>query len=263
MFTIYKQEMKNCMKQLIFWSLLVGGMGLLCILLYGGMQDSMEEMAESFANMGAFSDALGMSVLSIGTLVGYFATEIGTIHALGGGMFAASIATVMLSKEEDGHTGEFLFSLPVSRKKIVSAKLLSVISNILLFTIFCGIIYSVGFLFLDDKMQWKEYLYFLSMQGLMNVEIGVICFAVSAGCSKNKLGIGFGIALMCYLFDLMARVIPKLKDFKIIGPYAYANAADIFSTGKLDSGAIVVGCFIMLIGVILSYCIYLRRDLRS
>ena len=84
----------------------MGGMGLICIILYKGMENSMADMAESFATMGTFSDAFGMSTLSIATLKGYFATEIGTIHALGSSMFAASIATVILSKEEDGHTAE-------------------------------------------------------------------------------------------------------------------------------------------------------------
>ena len=94
MFAIFKNEWKSGFKSLLIWALSVGGMGLICILLYKSMEDSMAGMAESFASMGAFSDAFGMSTLSIATLKGYFATEIGTIHALGSSFFAASIATI-------------------------------------------------------------------------------------------------------------------------------------------------------------------------
>ena len=80
---ILKNEWKSGWKSLLIWAFSVGGMGLICIILYKGMEDS---MAESFATMGTFSDAFGMSTLSIATL--YFATEIGTIHALGSSMFA-------------------------------------------------------------------------------------------------------------------------------------------------------------------------------
>ena len=121
MVTIYKHEIRDYCKSLFIWALCVGGMGAMCILLFSGMQESMENMAENFASMGAFSDAFGMSQLSIATLKGFYATEIGTIHALGGAMFAAVVSANMLSKEEDGHTSEFLFSLPIARGKAVMA----------------------------------------------------------------------------------------------------------------------------------------------
>ena len=51
MFAIFKNEWKTGIKNLLIWSLSVGAMGLICILLYKSMEDSMVTMAESFANM--------------------------------------------------------------------------------------------------------------------------------------------------------------------------------------------------------------------
>ena len=56
---ILKNEWKSGWKSLLIWALSVGGMGLICIILYKGMEDSMADMAESFATMGTFSDAFG------------------------------------------------------------------------------------------------------------------------------------------------------------------------------------------------------------
>ena len=137
MFTLYKHEIRLYIKSLIIWTLSVGGMGGACILLFSSMESQMSDMAASFASMGAFSDAFGMSQLSIATLEGFYATEVGTIHGLGGAMFAAIIGTVALSKEEDGHTSEFLYTLPVSRKKVITAKLGAVVTNILVFNLAC------------------------------------------------------------------------------------------------------------------------------
>ena len=122
MTALLKYEWKSSLKSLIIWTLSVGIMGFVCILLFKSMESNMADMAESFASMGAFSEAFGMNTLSIASAKGFFATEIGTIHALGGSMFAASIATVILSKEEDGHTAEFTFTLPVSRWKVIVLK---------------------------------------------------------------------------------------------------------------------------------------------
>lgn len=142
--TLYRHELKTYIKTLLIWFICAGGMGFACILLFASMKESMENMAENFASMGAFSDAFGMNQLSMATLPGFYATEVGTIHALGGAMFAAIVSTSMLSKEEDGHTSEFLFSLPISRNRAVSAKWCAVATLILLFQVLCTALYILG-----------------------------------------------------------------------------------------------------------------------
>lgn len=261
--TIYKHEMKTYMKTLLIWSACVGGMGMSCILLFSSMQDSMENMAENFASMGAFSDAFGMSQLSIGTLPGFYATEVGTIHALGGAMFAAIVSTNMLSKEEDGHTSEFLFTLSLKRGKVVLAKGGAVISNIFLLNLNCIGLYLLGIGILGKEMRLQEFFLYHEMQLLMQIEIAGICFAVSAFQRKNKLGIGLGIVMLLYAYDLIARVIPDLSDYKLFSPFSYANASDLFSTGKISAGAAVLGTGVLIAGFCTAYTAYTRKDLAA
>ena len=263
MITLYKHECKWYLKTLLIWTLCVGGMGFFCIVLYSGMQEEMAGMAESFASMGAFADAFGMSQLSIATLPGFYATEVGTIHGLGGAMFAAVIATTMLSKEEDGHTGEFLYSLPITRGKAVAAKWGAVVTHIFLFNAFCIAVYVSGFVVLGEEMPMKEFMLYHGMQILMQIELAAICYAVSAFINKNKLGLGLGIALLFYAYDLIARVVPDLADYKLLSPFSYANAADILSTGEIYVAATAVGVVILLTGVALAFGVYTKRDLQS
>ena len=223
----------------------------------------MESMAESFASMGAFSEAFGMSQLSIATLAGFYATEVGTIHTLGGAMFAAILSTGMLSKEEDGHTSEFLFTLPVSRVRVVTVKWFAVLTHIVLFNLLCIGLYLIGIAILGEEMPMKELFLFHGMQYLMQVEIAAICYAISAFMRKNKLGTGLGIALLFYAFDLIARVIPDLSDYKVISPCSYANAADILSTGKIDETATIIGIVVLVISICVSYMAYTKRDLAA
>lgn len=263
MSTIFRHEMKEYKKSLLIWFACVGGLGLFCILLYSSMQESMENMAENFASMGAFSEAFGMDQLSIATLTGFYATEVGTIFGLGGAMFAAIIATTLLSKEEDGHTGEFLLSLPLSRGKIVIAKWCAAITNILLFNVLCIGMYLMGFLILGENIEMKKFFLYHGMQLFMQIEIAAICYAVSSFMKKNKLGLGLGIVLLLYAYDLIARVIPDLSDYKIISPYSYANAADIFSTGEIEIGATVLGAVILIVGMCTAYVVYSKRDMAT
>ena len=136
---LFKYELKSSIKSFLIWTLVVGGMGFFCLILFKSMESQMAGMAENFASMGSFSDAFGMNVLSIATAKGFFATEIGTIHALGASLFAASVATVILSKEEDSHTAEFTYTLPITRAKVVVIKAITVVTELFLFTAICGL----------------------------------------------------------------------------------------------------------------------------
>ena len=112
---LLKHECRQLKKTTLIWSLAVGLLGLLTIAVFSSLQGDMEQMSEQFAKMGAFADAVGMNKMSIGTIEGYYAVEVSVIFGLGGAMFAASVAINMLSKEEGGHTGEFLYATSVSR----------------------------------------------------------------------------------------------------------------------------------------------------
>jgi len=260
---LFKYELKSNIKALLIWALAVGGMGLLCIILYSSMETSMEEMAESMASMGALSDAFGMSTLSIATLKGYFATEIGAIHSLGSSMFAASIAAVVLSKEEDNHTAEFTFTLPATRIKVIIAKYASILINIAAFTVICAALYIIGFVSLGEELPAKEFFTFMGLQLMMNLEIAAICFMLSACSKKNRLGIGISLAMILYAFDIVFRVIPDMKDVMFITPFSYSNASQIFSNADLDISAVTLSVIVIIGLTALSAFVYNRRDLAS
>lgn len=260
---VLKRELLLNIKSMLIWSLSVGILGLTCILLYSSMEGEMKDMADAFSNMGAFSDAFGMSTLSIASLKGYFATEIGAVHGLGSGMFAAIIAINIISREEDGHTGEFIFSMPLSRTKVLTAKAICVFIMLIVFTIVCTACYVVGFNILGEEMPMDQFMTFMCRQFVMNMEVASICFGLSSLAGKNRMGLGLGLALLFYAYDVMGRVIPDLKDYLFVGPYSYANAAEIFTGEDTPVKALILAVLILVIGVAFGFYNFNRRDLAS
>ena len=257
---IYRHEMGQYWKTLLLWSFCVGGMGMACILLYSGMQEEMAGMAESFAAMGTFSAAFGMDQLSIATLKGFYASEVGTIHELGGALFAAVISMTMLSKEEDGHTNEFLFSLPIARGKVVWTKWCVICTNLLLFHLLCVGLYGLGFLLLGEGIPGRELLLYHAMQLLLGLELAGICFAVSAFFRQNRLGVGLGLVLLFYAYDLVSRVAPEMERLSILSPFSFANAPKILSTGEIAVGGALLGAGALVLTLITAYVKYTRKD---
>ncbi len=263
MSAIIRRELKLNLKSMLIWAFTVGGLGFICILMYTSMEGEVMEMADSFSQMGAFSDAFGMSTLSIATITGFFATEVGTVHGLGSAMFAAFFASSMLSKEEDGHTGEFLFSLPVSRSKVITAKGCAILVHLILFTVICGLFYVMGFAALGEEIPGKEMIRFLACMFLMNTEIASISYLISATSSKTRMGLALGVSLIIYTYDIMGRVIPSMKDYLFIGPFSYVNASEIFAHIDAPKYSFLIASMVILLTISGTFITYTRKDLAS
>lgn len=166
-------------------------------------------------------------------------------------------------KEEEGHTGEFLYSLPVSKGKVVRVKWYAVVTQILLFNVICVSMYMLGSLVLGETLWSEKFFLYHIMQFGMQVEIAAVCYAVSACMNKNRLGLGLGIVLLFYTFDMIARVVPDMSDYKIISPFSYANAADLLSGGEILISAVMLGLVVFLISVSLTYILYTKKDLAA
>ena len=259
--TMLKLELKKDCKSLLIWSFAVGLMGLFCILLYQSIEGDMAKIADSFSSMGAFSDAIGMSTISIATMEGFFATEVGMMQALGSGLFAACVGIVLFSKEEDGHTAEFLYTLPKSRTNVAVWKYLAMIIELFLFHFICWALYAVSLLAVCDDFPYEKLTAFMALQFLLSLEIAVICSTISSVMRKNKLGIGIGVMFAFYVYDMIARIFPDLKDYIFLGPYSYANGADLFAGNGVDAASIIVGIIVIIIAAAAAVLLYNKRDL--
>lgn len=261
--TILKHELKINLKTLFIWMICVGFSCFGCILLFGGLKDTMEQMEDAYAQMGAFSSALGLDRMSVSTMEGFYATEVALIYAIGGAMFAAMTGVCMLSKEEEGHTSEFLYTLPLGRSYIVWWKYFSVVLQILLFNLGCICWVLMGFLGAGEIPSTKELMYFHGVQFLMHMEIGSICFCLSAFYKRKQVGAALGFAVLLYVMDLMCRIVPDIENLKYVTPYYFSNATDIFVSGSVDGTMLGISVFVTILAAVLAAAIYHRRDIAA
>ncbi|MBP5281539.1 MAG: ABC transporter permease subunit [Lachnospiraceae bacterium] len=259
---LYTHEMKQNLKGFLIWFLVIVGMCFGCILLYSSVEASLSDMGDIFAKMGAMSKAFGMDRVSVATMGGYFATEIAMLHALGGGMFAAILGSNLLSKEEYGHTIEFLAVLPLSRVKLLIQKYLCMFTNLLIFQILGVLCYVGGFAIMKEEVSAK-YLWIMgASQFLMMLEIGSICFCISAFSRKNRMGVGLGVAMIFFAMDIMCRVVPAIEDLKYVTPFYYCNCSDIFTDTKFPVASAIIGAVAIVVSLCLAFWRYLRKDLQ-
>lgn len=261
--TILKLECKLNLKTMLIWAFSMGLTCFLCLILYESLQESMKDMAESVASMGAVAVAMGMDRVNLGTLDGYYAIEIATILSLGGAMYAAMAGAGMVAKEEEGHTAEFINTLPQGRIRTIAAKYAAMIVMIIAFQAICIIFILLGFAWMGGMPDISSFCVYHICCLLLQLEIGSICFLLSASMKKKPVGAGLGIALLLYVVDLMCRIVPAIKNMKYITPFYFSNASDIFSDKDLDFWMVLFCILITILTFILAQVIYKKRDLMA
>ena len=260
--TLTKHELKQGWKALAIWTVSIAFFIVICVLLYPEMKGEMEGASDIFASMGAFTAAFGMDRLNFCTLIGFYSVECGNILGLGGAFFASFVAVGVLAKEEKERTAEFLLTHPVSRSRVVSEKLISVliqivILNAIIFALSVASIKGIG-----EEIMWKEISLIHLAFFLVQLELAGICFGISAFIRKSGIGIGLGIATAMYFLNIVANISESAEFLKYITPFGYAESADIVENGCLDGKMILIGMAVAVICVVLGYWKYCRKDIQ-
>lgn len=257
----YKHEMKMNVKSLAIWSAIVGGMILVMILLFPGMVDQMKEITSAYSNMGIFSDAFGMDKIDMATAIGFYGVEAGAMLSIGGAMFAAIIGTGILSKEEGGHTTEFIYVTPNSRRYFLTQKLVASASLIILFDLICFCLALLGFVIIGEAIPWEKLSLYHLAQVIMHLQIGAMCFGISAFLRKVNIGLGIGIALLLYFLSMIANITKSVEWVRYITPYYYSDAANIFDTMEIPIVHLAIGIGMAVVGIVIAYLQYSKKDL--
>lgn len=261
--TIYIKELKQSFKSLCIWTASIAFMMLVCVLLFPEMKGEMDSVSSIFANMGGFTAAFGMDKLSFGQLMGFYGIECGNVLGIGGGFFAALAGISVLANEEKERTAEFLLTHPISRVSIIAQKLLSVLTQVVVLNIVVVAVSLISAAVINESFEMKEFILLHVAYLIMQLEISCICFGISAFIRRGSIGIGLGLALAFYFINLVCNMTEQAEFLRYITPYAYAEASNIISEGKLDTVLIVIGIIIAVIGAAVGFIKYTKKDIAS
>lgn len=259
--TIMRHELKLGRLTLAIWTCAISFLLGVCVFLFPDMKGQMDGMNEVFASMGSFTAAFGMDRLNFGTLIGYYAIECGNVLGLGGAFFASLCGAGMLSKEEKDGTAEFLLTHPVSRERVVAEKLLAVLVQITVLNLVIYGVSVVSMLAVGEEVPWKEVNLLHLAYYLMQVELGCICFGISAFVKRGSMGAGIGVAAMMYMVNLLANITESVEFLKYITPFGYCDGADLVTNGKLDAVLVSVGMAIGIAGIAAAFIRYTKKDI--
>lgn len=259
--TLVKHELKQNKISFLIWTISISFLLTICIFLFPEMKGQMDNLNDMFASMGPFTAAFGMDRLNFGTLIGFYSVECGNILGLGGAFCATLCAVNILSKEEKDRTAEFLLTHPISRQRIITEKLLAVLIYITAMNLIVYVLSISSIAAIKEQIPWKEINLLHLAYFLLQIELAGICLGISAFVQKGSTGIGLGIAIMMYFFNLIANIAKVAEFLKYITPFGYCEGADIVANGCLDSKMVVISMVLCIVGIAIAYLKYTKKDI--
>ncbi len=247
--TLFKRELKVNLKTFLIWFVISGGLIFVSYWEYGAL-DNPQQMGTIFTSFPKIAAVLfGVSPLGIEDIIGYGALIQYYIYFIGIA-YAYMLGTKLMQKELDDHTAEFLFTKPITRRKIYQIKSAVGVIYITLFNIGCYGLTTWQMLTIGDNVysdvEIQKYM-FLSQIGLLLFMLIVYQLSLTGNIifkNKRYAAIIAGIFIYySFMTNIAVQVFDKLSDLTIISPWRYF-AMDIIVKDDIQIS------FLIILGVI-------------
>jgi ABC-2 type transport system permease protein len=257
------RELKANLKSLAIWC----GIMLLLILIAVAKFSAFYNDPTSLAILDnlpkAFIDALSLKAFNLTTLSGFYGLMF-IYFGLMGGIAAAMWGSDSISKEERDRTVEFSLVLPVSRSRVITAKLLAALVDCLAFVLITWGVSLVAVQTYHPDAAFYSFLA-LEMEAMFALEVVFLAIGLLLGCAmkqyKRSGSTAVAIILVTYLLSIFSGMQSNLDFLKYFTPFKYFDAGAIFRSGSLDGGYLLLSAAIVIVSVVAAYWIYNKRDL--
>ena len=266
---IFKFEFNRLLKGSIIWALVCSALVVMFMLFFPsmkgmGMKELVGTKLESLQE--AFFEAFNISATTDLSNISDFSAYLSQYIIMAGGVYAAILGVSALVKEESEGTIEFLYSKPVTRNNIVTAKILA---STVIFFIFIIIVATVTMIvstivkpddieMMSMIMDIKKLYIGMALIGYIFMGIGFL-ISVFVKSSKKATPIALGIFFSSYVIGIFSKLQDRLSGFIYLSPFDYAPPAEIIKNG-FEAKFIVIGLIIIVVSIVATYTIYNKKD---
>ncbi len=262
---MFFRELKANFKSLLIWGGIVIVFAFMGVAEFSAYYDNPEMLAILDNLPPAMLDAFNISSFNITTITGFFGVMFG-YFALILSIFGIMLGTEIVAKEERSKTAEFFLAFPVTRGRVLVAKLFASIVNCgLLALITWGINIVVSQQFNPDSIYYE----FLSLGRLtfFVLEIVFLSLGFLLACAmkqhKRASSIGISLILVTYFLSILSSLSETFEKFKYFSPFTYFDPVKLLNESKIDVEYVWVSLGISIVALGLAFFSYSRRDINS
>ena len=240
---MYLHELKALRKSTIIWTCSIIALALLYFSVYTGIVKDAEAFKSLLGGYPASIRAmLGISLDSITTILGFY-SMIFSFVAICGAVQAMNYGLSVLSKESRERTADFLLVKPVSRSAIVTAKLLAVLTMLILTNVF----YYAGVSVIANAVKTSDYdvkLFFMVSITLLFIQLifFALGFVISVFFKKLKSVLPISLGFVFGLYILGSVLVTEKNDVaRFISPFQYFSISYILQNAGYEIPYVIKG----------------------
>lgn len=264
---MYLHELRAYRKSTIIWTISIVTVLAVMLSMFPSFsnpstQASIKTALQSFPE--AVRKALGISIDMVTSILGFY-SYLFLYVSLCGAIQAMNLGTSIISKEVREKTADFLLTKPVSRKQIVTAKLLAALTELVI----TNVVFTVAAFVICEMVKNKEFsinifllitfsLFFIQM---MFMALGVIVSVVMKKI-KTVITISLSTVFVFFIISMFGSVIGD-KAIRYVTPFKYFDSTYIINNGGYEASYLIVGVMFIIISTVASYYIYIKKDIHA
>lgn len=260
---IIRRELRAHFKALVIWCLSLGAI----IAIATSEFEAFYNNPEMLEIMNQFPEgmlaAFGMNGVNLTTVAGFismFSIYFYLVLSIHAGLLGSSI----VSKEERDKTAEYLFTLPVTRNKVLLGKMVASIISCLIFLTVTMLITIAATARFNPPTDYYRFLGLMSIGlfvlQLIFMSIGMLLASILEHYKKSG-SYTLGILLGTYMLSVLISMSSSIDFLKYITPFKYFEAAVIVNEMKLEPVNIILSVVIIALCITGVFTFYKKRDL--
>lgn len=261
---IVLRELRANLKSLIIWSVCMVFLIFVGMAKYSGIEAAGQSANELFSQLPATVKSIfGINGLDLTSISGFYGVFY-LYFILLAGIHAVMLGATIISKEERDKTADFLFVKPVTRSKVITAKLIAVLINLIIFNIvtLCTSIIAVA--------QFNKG---ASINGqIINLMIAlfilqVIFASLGAGISvitrntKKAVSLATTVFLITFILSVIIDIYNKVDFLKYFTPFKYFKTVQVMREGYFDPFFLCLSAVIIIACTAVAYIKFEKRNI--
>ncbi len=262
---VFLREVKAYRKSTIIWIASLCGLILVFMALYPAFTTDIAATKQILSSFpAALRRALNLSLGNFFTIYGFYGYLLG-FAILAGSIQAMNLGTGVISKEVAGKTADFLLSKPITRTRVVSAKLAAALAMVVLTNVVFSVVsylaamvvakepFGAGIFFLMSFTLFLVQLIFLSLGAL---------FAVSLPRVKSVVSVTLPTVFALYIIGTLGDVLGNDK-VRYLSPFKFYDPNYIINHASIEGRYVILEVAIVVVAIAMSYVIYVKKDVRA
>ena len=259
-----KKEFKCNFKGLLIWCLITILFLILIFAIYPSVIKENENMSQMMEQM--FSKEIlalfNMDIVSFDSVFGWLASEGYVMLTLLLSSYFAILGGTIVLKEHSEKTIYFLYSKPISKRRILSFKIITGLTYAFIFNLIIALTNLIG-LYLSNDLDLSKWFWISIMPFLLSIFIYLVSLFISIHLKKTStsIGVSLGIVFLFYILNVISLLSDKLDFIKYLSPFYYIDARNILENGQPNFINIIVLFFLSFIFMLLSYFKYDKKEM--